>query len=321
MNNLRSILVLGGTGFVGRAVCEMLVQRGDGGGGRIIVPTRRLMRASALRALPTTDLRQADIHDDETLKRLVGKADAVINLVGTLHGSAAEFERVHVALPRRLAAACELLGVRRVLHVSALGAASDAPSNYLRSKAGGEAALRNAALDLTLFRPSVVFGASDHLLNLFAGLQAVFPVLPLAAADARFQPVWVDDVARAVVRCLDQPETIGRSYELVGPEVVTLSEIARRAGRWSGHERHQIALPPFVARLQAALMAALPGPPLLSKDNLDTMRVPSVAGGTLPGLEALGILPAPMEAVVPGYLGTEGVRRRLARWRANARRA
>jgi uncharacterized protein YbjT (DUF2867 family) len=321
MNALRSILVLGGTGFVGRAVCEMLVQRGDGGGGRIIVPTRRLMRASTLRALPTSDLRQADIHDDEDLKSLVGKADAVINLVGTAHGSAADFERVHVALPRRLAAACELLGVRRVLHVSALGAASDAPSNYLRSKAGGEAALRNAALDLTLFRPSVIFGAGDHLLNLFARLQAVFPVLPLAAADARFQPVWVDDVARAIVRCLDRPETIGRSYELAGPEVVTLAEIARRAGRWAGHERRQIALPPFAARLQAALMSLLPGPPLLSKDNLDTMRVPSVAGGTLPGLEALGILPAPLEAVAPGYLGTEGVRRRLDRWRAHARRA
>ena len=180
---------------------------------------------------------EADIHDDATLARLVGGADAVINLVAQLHGSEAAFDRVHVALPRRLAAACRAAGVRRVVHVSALGVAANAPSRYLRSKAAGEEALRGAGLDLTLLRPSVIFGAEDRLLNLFAKLQAVFPVMPLAGADSRYQPVWVEDVARAIVLCLDRRETIGQVIECTGPRTMTLRQIVELAGRLCGHPR------------------------------------------------------------------------------------
>jgi NADH dehydrogenase len=316
---MNDILVLGGTGFVGRAVCERLVERG-GGGGRIVVPTRRLAHGIGVRSLPTLELVQADVHDDAQLAALVAGADAVVNLVAILHGTPAAFERVHVELPRRLARACQASGVRRLVHVSAVGVGAGAPSNYLRSKTAGEAVLAAAGLELTLLRPSVIFGADDEFLNLFARLQALAPFLPLAGGDARFQPVWVQDVAAAVVACLERRETIGQTFELVGPSVYTLSELVRLAGRWSGHERPQWPLPMAAGRLQALALEWLPGRPLMSRDNLDSMAVPNVASGRLPGLAELGIHAAALEAVAPGYLGRGNACARFERWRAAPRR-
>jgi uncharacterized protein YbjT (DUF2867 family) len=312
------IAVLGGSGFVGRAVCERLTRRSPSGA--IVVPTRRAMHADSVRPLPTVDVRVADVHDDAALRSVLAGCDAVINLVAILHGSRAEFERVHVALPQRLATACAATGIRRVLHVSALGVGQHAPSNYLRSKTAGEAALRAAPLDLTVLRPSVMFGAQDRLLNVFAQLQAVAPVMPLAGGDTRFQPVWVEDVAEALVRCLDTPATIGQTIECTGPEVLTLAELVRLAGRWSGHERPILPLPMALGRVQALLMECLPGPPLMSRDNLDSMRAPNVASGTLPGLDSLGIAPASLAQVAPGYLGHRDGRANLDALRAHARR-
>ncbi|MDP1898868.1 MAG: complex I NDUFA9 subunit family protein [Rubrivivax sp.] len=316
---MNSILVLGGTGFVGRAVCECLVERSRGGG-RVVVPTRRLQHGLHLRSLPTLELVQADVHDDAQLERLVAGADAVINLVAILHGSRAAFDAVHIELPRRLARACQAAGVRRLVHISAVGVGPGAPSHYLRSKTAGEAVLHAAGLDLTVLRPSVIFGADDEFLNLFARLQRLAPFMPLAGGQARFQPVWVQDVAGAVVRCLDRTDTLGKTYELVGPTVYTLSELVRLAGRWSGHERPQLPLPMAVGRLQALAMEWLPGQPLMSRDNLASMAVPNVASGTLPGLAELGIRAAALEAVAPGYLGAEPGRARFGRWRAGAGR-
>ena len=317
---MQKLLVLGGTGFVGRVVCEALVARNGGAGGRIVVPTRRIQSGQRLRSLPTLDLVQADVHDDAQLARLVASCDAVINLVAILHGSAAAFGRVHVELPHRIVAACRAAGVRRIVHVSALGVDADGPSNYLRSKAQGEAVLQGSGLDVTILRPSVIFGTEDRFLNLFAQIQAVAPVVPLAGSDARFQPVWVEDVAAAVVRCLDRPETIGQVYECAGPTAYTLSDLVRLAGRWSGHERPQIPLPAFAGRLQALAMECLPGTPLMSRDNVDSMQVPNVASGRVPGLDALGLQAAALEAVAPGYLGSQFMRRRFDRWRAGAGR-
>ncbi|MGA0610475.1 complex I NDUFA9 subunit family protein [Caldimonas sp. KR1-144] len=317
------VLILGGTGFVGRALVARLVSRHFGGGGEITVPSRRPARAKALTSLPTVELVQADVHDEATLARLVAGRDAVVNLVAILHGSQAQFTHVHVDLPRKLAAACRRAGVRRLLHVSALGvpdAGLAAPSRYLRSKTAGEAVLREAGLDLTLLRPSVIFGEDDRFLNLFARLQALLPVMPLAGADARFQPVWVEDVAQAIAVCLDDPSTIGQTLELAGPHVYTLSELARLAGRWSGHERAVLPLPDALARLQAGLLALLPGEPLMSTDNLDSMRVPNVASGRWPGLARLGITPTPLEAVAPAWLGRRSPEARLDVLREAARR-
>ena len=315
---LRSVLILGGSGFVGRALCETLVDRWEAGP-RLRVPTRRLANAQVVQPLPLVDVLQADVHDDAQLDRLLAGCDAVVNLVAILHGSEAAFEQVHVALPRRLAAACRRQGVRRLVHVSALGADPAGPSHYLRSKGRGEAALREAGLDLTLLRPSVIFGANDRFLNLFAQLQALFPVLPLAGADARFQPVWVDDVAAAIAACLERPDTIGQVYECAGPEVKTLAELVRLAGEASGHPRPILPLPGPLATLQALAMEFAPGETLMSRDNLASMTVPNVATGQHPGLTDLGIAPSPLLAVVPGYLQPGQRCARLDTWRARHR--
>ena len=315
-----NVLVLGGSGFVGRSLCEKLVDRFGGANARVIVPSRRPDRAKRIWMLPTVELFKADIHDDRDLTGLVARCDSVVNLVGILHGNEAAFDRVHVQLPRRLAQACADANVNRVVHVSALGAGSDAPSRYLRSKAAGEAALVSKALDLTVLRPSVIFGDGDRFLNLFARLQAIFPLIPLAGAKARFQPVWVDDVASAIVRCLDDRTTIGQTFECCGPEVYTLKQLMQIAGRCSGHPRPVIELPSALGRMQVGLMEWLPGEPLMSRDNLDSMRIASVSSGALPGLARLGIQPAAVEGVAQIYLGNAQGPGRLEAWRAAAHR-
>ena len=317
MNNL---LVLGGSGFVGRSVCDKLVERSGGAGGHITVPSRRPQRAKHLQMLPNVRVVAADVHDPAQLRMLVQGCDAVINLVAILHGNEQAFYRAHVALPRKLADACNDVGVRRLVHVSALGVGESgdppAPSHYLRSKAAGEVVLRGAGLELTLLRPSVIFGEHDRLLNLFASLQTVFPLVPLAGADARFQPVWVQDVAAAVLRCLELPQTIGQTFECAGPQVLTLRQIVEAAGRWSGHPRPVFGLPGPLAYIQAALMELLPGEPLMSRDNLASMRAANVATGRHPGLATLGITAASLDAVASGYLAAHQGIARLDRWRA-----
>jgi len=311
----RRLLGLGCTGFVGSVLCEHLARAGW----QTTVPTRRLAHARHVQHLPGLLVLPADVHRPGTLERLLPGHDAVVNLVAVLHGSEARFERAHVALPRQLAQACQAQGVRRLVHVSALGAEPQGPSMYQRSKAAGEAVLRAAALELTVLRPSVIFGAHDHFLNLFARLQARLPVLPLAGAHARFQPVWVDDVARALLFCLQHPETAGQTIECAGPEVLSLADLVRLAGHHGSRPRPVIPLPPSLGRLQAALMELAPGEPLMSRDNVDSMRVDNVASGTLPGLDTLGITPASVHAVAPTYLGPRGPHGVLDAYRGHRR--
>ncbi|MCV2357070.1 complex I NDUFA9 subunit family protein [Paucibacter sp. B2R-40] len=313
-----NILILGGSGFIGRSLCEQLI-RAYGGRARITVPTRRLSHAQAIQGLPGLTVLQADVHQAGQLESLLTGHDLVINLIAILQGSEAQFERAHVALPRHLAKVCAATGLRRLIHVSALGVADDgqpAPSRYLRSKAAGEAVLRGANLDLTLLRPSVVFGAGDHFVNLFAKLQAVFPVLPLAGAHVKFQPVWVEDVAAAIVACVLDGSTAGQTFELAGPQVLSLADIAHLAGQISGHARPIFALPAPLAWAQAVAMELMPGEPLMSRDNLASMRVANVASGLLPGLETLGLSPQSIAAVVPSYLSAGQGCARLEAWRA-----
>ncbi len=301
-----SVLVIGGSGFIGSHLVAQLAATGR----RVVVPTRRLSRARHLLVLPTVELVEADVFDDAVLQRLVRKVDAVINLVGVLHsrpGAAGtswgpQFERAHVELPRKLVRACQVAGVRRCLHMSALGADSHAPSMYLRSKAAGEKIMLDATgLEVSVFRPSVVFGAEDAFLNLFAKLQRFMPVLALGGVDAKFQPVYVQDVARAFVLALEDHNTTGKVFELVGPHVYTLRELVKLAGRYSGHPRPVLGLPEPLARLQALMLEFMPGGPLMSRDNLDSMKTDNIASGHSPWLA--GWQATPLEAVAPDYLG------------------
>jgi uncharacterized protein YbjT (DUF2867 family) len=328
------IVVLGGSGFIGRHVCEKLAAQGHS----ITVPTRRLSSAAHLIPLPRLQLQLCDVHNSAQLAQVVAGHDVLINLVAVLHGNAQRFEAVHVQLPRSIVAACHAGGVGRVVHVSALGAALDAPSMYQRSKAQGEAVLAGAStpeprkagtsLDVRILRPSVVFGAEDKLLNLFASLQKIAPFMPLAGADTQFQPVWVEDVAQAVLQLastdrLPQGSQAADSasnasvFEACGPQVLTLRELVQLAGRSVGAQRPVFSLPAPLARLQAFVMEHLPGEPLMSRDNLDSMRVANIASGQLPGLEQLGITPSSITAIAPTYLSAartmDGYRKHASR--------
>lgn len=316
----KNILLVGGSGFLGSHVARRLAARGH----RLTVPTRHRERARHLLVLPTAEVVEASVHDEASLAGLVAGRDAVINLVGILHSRyglpyGQDFARAHVELPRKIAAACGAAGVRRLLHVSALQADVNGPSQYLRSKGAGEAALHaaGAALDLTIFRPSVIFGADDAFLNLFAALQRRFPLMPLGNTQARFQPVWVEDVARAIVTSLDRPDAIGQAFCCCGPRVYTLAQLVRYVGETIGRPRPIIPLPEALARIQAGLLELLPNPPM-SVDNLDSMDVDSVCpeGEPLP----FGAVPAALEAVAPEFLADNTPRFRYYGFRLKARR-
>lgn len=317
---MKKILIFGGSGFVGTQVCEKLNQSSC----RVTVATRRREHARHLQLLPLVDVIEIDLHDSAALAALVAGHDAVVNLIAILHGSEEAFQKVHVQWPLTLIRACKAAGVRRMVHISALGAAIDSASKYQRSKARGEAALLGSGLDVTVLRPSVIFGAGDSFLNTFANLQQVFPVIPLAGSDARFQPVWVGDVASAVVRCLEDNTTAGQVYEACGPQVFTLKQLVQLAGSYAGINQGQgrpvIGLPDALARIQAFFMELAPGNPMLSRDNLDAMKTDNVASGKLPGLQALGITPAALAAIAPTYLGARGLRSGLIAKRKTAGR-
>lgn len=289
--------------------------------GRIWVATRDMRTARHLLTLPNVDLVEANVHDDTELDRLIGVLGpdgVVINLVGILHGKRGKpygpgFAAAHVELPRRIVAACARHGVRRLLHMSALGAESAGPSMYLRSKGDGEAIVTNSALDWTVFRPSVVFGADDRFLNVFAGMQRIAPFVPLACAQAKFQPIAVEDVAQAFVHAFGSAETIHQCYDLGGPQVYTLAELVRFAGRASGHARPVIPLSPLLGRIQAAVLEYAPGGPLMSRDNLDSMQADSVLHS--PVSPVLGIVPKHMETVMTDVLARRDRSARLDKWR------
>ncbi len=302
-----TILVLGGSGFIGRHVVARLARPDS----VVVVPTRHRERAKHLLMLPWVDIVQADMSDRSVLATLVRRADVVVNLVGVLHSSPGTpygpaFKRAHVDLPARLVEACDAAGAGRLLHVSALGvdlhAAHPLPSMYLRSKADGERAIHAAQRTRwTIFRPSVVFGPEDSFLNLFAALQRRLPVMPLARGATRFSPVWVCDVAQAVVNAIDSPDTVGRTYELGGPEVFTLRELVALAGRLAGTPRPIIDLPDGLGRLQAGVLEHMPGPTLMSRDNFDSLAIDNVAStGFAPELR---VTPSALSGIAPGYIG------------------
>ncbi len=300
-----NVCVLGGSGFVGTELVIRLALAGHW----VRVPTRNLAHAERLRVLETVELRLANVHEPRILSQLFAGCDAVINLVGILnpHGRAS-FEAVHTELAGKVMASARTAAVRRVLQMSSLGADPHAPSRYLRSKAAAEARLRaapqselpHADAAVTIFRPSVIFGPGDSLTNRFARLlRLTAGCLPLARAHARFAPICVFDVADALVRALGERASAAQTYELCGPQVMTLEEIVRLTAQVARLPCRIVRLPDTLARLQGLVMGILPGKPF-SLDNFRSLTVDSVCHED--GCHRLGITPAAMLAVLPTYL-------------------
>lgn len=346
MKKIERVCVLGGSGFVGSHLVSQLAARGL----RVRVLSRRREQAKELILLPTVEVVEADVHDQQELIRHFRGMDAVINLVGILHegkvgrvdlpsARRGDFQRVHVELPRKVLHAMGEAGVHRLLHMSALGADATARSAYQRSKGIGEALVREAArhhiehenwylngpkfvhgygLDVTVFRPSVIFGRGDSFLSMFAGLLKVFPVVPLANAGARFAPVFVEDVARAYADSLDNPATYGQTYDLCGPGVYTLQELVRYVGEVIGKPRTIIPLGKWASYLQAWALERKPGRKLMTRDNHYAMGVDNVCRDGWPPV--FGFQPAALEAIAPEYLRDDTPRARYENYRESARR-
>lgn len=315
----RSIALIGGSGFIGSHLANALVAAGKS----VRIATRRRSHAAHLTLLPL-DVIELDLFDSVELARFVEGVDAVVNLVGTLHGRRGdrygpEFAKLHVELPSKIVAACEGKGVHRLVHLSAINADSNGPSMYLRSKADGEkAALAAAQLATTIIRPSVVFGPEDRFLNVFAALARLFPVLPLAKPDAKFQPVYVGDVAKAIMSVLDLDAAHGRTFELGGPAVYTLEALVRLCAEMIGRHPRIVRLPDALAYMQALTFETLPGAPLITRDNLDSMSRDAVMSGPL--APELGVEPVAVEAIAPTYLNDASLRSRFSAFRAAAGR-
>lgn len=317
----KKVLLIGGSGFVGAWVANRLSERGY----RVVIPTRRRENCRQLILLPMVYTVEADVHDAGVLVQLMRGVDTVINLVGILHDSDGKspygkrFAAAHVTLPRKIVAAMKATGVRRLVHMSALKAAPDAPSAYLRSKGEGEALVRavGTELDVTIFRPSVIFGPGDAFLNTFAHLLKSLPFLPLACGESRFAPVYVGDVADAFADCVDDRATYAQTYDLCGPQVYTLRQLVEYTARLTGCRRPLINLSAALARLQAGVLGLLPHPPL-TRDNLLSMQVDNVSDGqhNYPAWH-----PQRLEAVAPAYLGGLSTSPRLDGYRSRAGRS
>lgn len=272
------ILVLGGSGFVGRALMRQLSLAGH----HITVMTRRPERQRDLWLIPNVRVMPIEHFSDLQLRKALKGQDAVVNLIGILHESGkTTFRSVHIDLVRKLTIACEVEGVKRLIHVSALGASLDAPSRYLRSKAEAEQVLANSDLAVTMVRPSVIFGADDQFINAFANLLAMTPLMPVVCPKAQLSPVWVEDVAQVMVAALSDNSSIGQTYELCGGRIYTLMELWQLIAEMSQSKRIFFGLGDTLSRWMARIMGFMPSP-MMTIDNYHSLQVPSVCHAPMP---------------------------------------
>jgi NADH dehydrogenase len=303
---VRKVCVLGGTGFIGRHLCCELSRRKL----HIRVLTRRRERRRDLIVIPNLDLVEADVHSVADLSVQMKGCDAVVNLIGILNegrGHGKDFAATHGELPAKVAEACRYNRIDRLLHMSALGASNDGPSNYLKYKAEGENAVHRwgeQGLKITSFRPSVVFGFDDDFFNRFAALLALSPIVfPLACPKARLSPVYVEDVAKAFADSLEMKSTYGQRYDLCGPKQYTLQELVEYTARVAGVNVRILPLNDMFSRLQARLLEWVPGKPF-TRDNYLSLQVDNTCDED--GFAAFGIHPTSLECIVPTYIGHQG---------------
>jgi NADH dehydrogenase len=289
--------VFGGAGFIGRYVVQRLAARDyivriagrDPQAARFLSTQGRVGQIVPLRASVT---------DEAAVARAVEGAEAVINLVGILHG---DFETIQAKGPGIVARAAAAAGAARFVQVSAIGADAASDSRYARSKAEGEAAVRAAFPAATILRPSVVFGPEDNFFNRFAGMARLLPFMPVVSGASRFQPVFVGDVADAVMAAVERDDAAGRLYELGGPRVMTMRDVLRFILETTRRSKRLVDMPMGLMGLQASILEKLPNP-ALTTDQLKLLGRDNVVAEGVPGLADLGIAPTSVEAVVPGYL-------------------
>jgi NADH dehydrogenase len=316
IKKINEVYVLGGSGFVGSAVVTKL----DAAGYSVKVLTRRRDAAKHLLLLPNVQVKECNIHDYQALNSDLRGADAVINLLGILHQShRSTFNAIHHQLPEQLAKICVDLNIRRLIHMSSLGAVVNAPSQYLRSKGEGEAALAefHEKLNITIFKPSVIFGHGDRFINLFATLIKILPAVLLAKPNAKFQPVWVEDVASCFVESIENDATYEQTYDLVGPTVYTFRELIKVIMNVLQVTRPIYGLNDTLSYVQAFMMELMPIK-LMSRDNVRSMEIDSVSEQTLPTF--FNISPAALETVIPQYLVDQTPRGAYDRFRRSAAR-
>lgn len=303
----KRIVVFGGTGFIARNLITRLARMRA----YVTLFARHPERCQELGVLQRVRAVAGDVRDPLAVARALAGQQVAVNLVGVLAASPKPMRALHVDWPARLAEGGRDLD--RIVHVGAAGAGASAPSLYLRTKAGGEAGIRQASAPWTIFAPSVVFGPGDSLFNRFAGLLKMAPVMPVVRPRARFSPVYVGDVAQAIIESLSRSEYAGQRVELGGPEVWTLRGIIDYTRRQLGIRRVLVNLPDPVARLQGACMGLLPGQPF-STDQYRSLTVDTDVGRA--GISALGIEPQTVEEHVPRYLGAASLQRRLDSFRS-----
>ena len=313
---LKEIVVLGGSGFVGSAIVAKL----DAAGYSVKILTRRRDVAKHLLLLPNVQVVECNVLDYQALNATLRGADAVINLIGILHQSRRiSFNAMHHQFPAQLAKICADLGITRLLHMSSLKADNNAPSRYLQSKGMGEAALRamQNKVNITIFKPSIIFGRGDAFINLFASLIKLLPAVLLAKPNAKFQPIWVEDVATCFVNSLENTDTYGQTYELAGPKVYTFRQLVKQVMSTLNVQRPIIGLCDKLSYAQAFMMELLPVK-LMSRDNVKSMEVDSVSEKPFPPI--FNLTPTSLEAVIPEYLIDETPRGAYDRFRQNAAR-
>jgi uncharacterized protein YbjT (DUF2867 family) len=299
----RLFTIFGGTGFIGRYLVGRLADRGA----RVRVISRSpRTHGHHLQPLGRVDqivVESADLDSEDSLRRAVAGTAGIVNLIGILHETGRQkFAEVQGALPGRIAGAAAAEGVARLVQISAIGADAASASAYARSKAEGERRVREAFPDATILRPSIVIGPEDGFFNRFASLARMLPALPLiGGGETRFQPVYVGDVAQAVVAALERDDCRGQLYELGGPQIYTFAELMRYMLRVVGRRRLLPTVPFGVAMALARFLERLPDPPL-TRDQVELLKVDNVVAPGMPGLEALGITPTPIELIVPQYL-------------------
>jgi NADH dehydrogenase len=298
----RLVTVFGGTGFIGRYVVQRLADRGR----RVRIAVRHTDPGLFLKVMGEVgqiDLVRTDIRDQAAVERAVQHAEAVVNCVGILFERGKQkFSAVHADGAGRIAAAAAQAGAKRLVHVSAIGADANSPAEYARTKAAGEAQVMQAFPTATILRPSVVFGPEDAFFNRFAAMARVSPFLPLIGGGAtRFQPVYVGDVAEAVVRAMDSPDAEKRVFELAGPQTYSFRELMELVLDKTARSCALLSIPFSLAALQARILQFLPNPPL-TPDQVRLLHRDNVATPGTPGLKDLGIDPSSVDGIVDTYL-------------------